>query len=418
MQIPFLHFLALQSGASSGRSGQQLDPTAARALEFLEATSSITWMLIALSSFGIFILPGKTKFLAAIAAVSLLILPGTQAFLAVLFLTLALIVSLSLCNVPQGATAIAERFGRFHRTLEPGINFIIPVADRLKDFDSSGKLYTFRSSLNSKGYNVVERIPLHEEKYWLSTKEQLLDPESKKVICSDNTEVEIDSIASFIIVDPERAVYSVDRLGDAMLTLLETSLRQEVGRLNADDVVVSRGPIGDGVQAAMSAAAEAWGVRIVRVEIEDITFVDKVREMLSEARESELLGRARIAEAERLRDAEVAGAEGTKQARVLIAQGEFEAQKLQAEGEYLLELKKRQGEAEGLKAISDALRESPDAAVALEALKAQQSVAASLGLGTNTMILPAESAGLFGALGALKQFKSFVGAGDSSSEPE
>lgn len=380
--------------------------------ELIANTSVTSWFLIALALVGVLLLPPRLKIIAGITALALFALEGGEAFVVVLTLLATGLAVEGLVRVPEGTMALVERLGRYHRTLNPGINFIVPGVDSIKDLSVENKLYTVHKR---------ESVPLYQQeknRSWISTKEQLLDPQPKDVICRDNTEVKVDSIAYFVILDPESAVYNIDSLGSAMNSLLETSLRQEVGKLDGDAVLVSRGPIGVGVQAAMETATEAWGVRVVRVEVEDIVFTANVQAQLSQARQSELAGRADIAAAERERDAEVARAEGDKKANVLRAEGQFEKDRLKAEGNYLLELKARQGEAEGLKAIADALRANPEAAVALEALKAQRDVAASLGKGSNTMILPTEATGLFGALGALKQFKGFTDSIPSTEEKD
>lgn len=236
----------------------------------------------------------------------------------------------------------------------------------------------------------------------LSTREQIIDPPKFETLASDNAVVFPDLICFFRIVDPPKAVYGVANLGEALLKLLETTLRQEVGRLDSDKVVVSRDTIGARLQEALEVASESWGTRILRVEIQEIHFSEQVQENLTKAREAELIRRAQVVAATQERDTEILRAEGRKRAAVLVAEGDFEAARLQAEAEYLAASRRLEGEAKGTAALTEALRERPEAVVMLKSLEAQQRIAEALGNSSNTLILPTEMAGLIGASGAIK----------------
>jgi len=243
-----------------------------------------------------------------------------------------------------------------------------------------------------------------------------------EMIAKDNAIIYPDVIAYFKIIEPEKAVYGVENLGVSMFKLLETTLRQEVGKLDSDGIVSSRDVLSMKVQTALEEASSSWGVRVTRVEIQAVRFDPKVQQALSRAREEELLRRAEVVKAQQERDTNILIAEGRKRAQILEAegerealtaraQGEFEAARLRAEGDYLIVLREKEALAKGYEAINAALRERPDALVALEALKAQQGVAEALGKSANTMIVPNEMAGLLGVLGSLQKGLAFLANG-------
>jgi regulator of protease activity HflC (stomatin/prohibitin superfamily) len=193
-----------------------------------------------------------------------------------------------------------------------------------------------------------------------------------------------------------------------MMQLLETTLRQEVGKLDSDTLIVSRDTIGSNIQRYLEQASEAWGAKILRVEIQELRFSDEVQQKLTKAREAELSRRARVVTAQQDRDTEILLAEGKKRAAVLVAEGEFEAAKLRAEADFLLASRRLEGEAAGTRALAEALRNNPEVMVAIKALEAQKSVAESLGRSTSSLIVPGEVAGLLGALGAVKNALTFM----------
>ena len=350
-------------------------------------------------------LPKGLRLPVFVACLSFGIIPGQMAFLLLLVLVSVVFLKYGLRQVPEGSVGLVLRLGKYQRTLASGISFIIPG------------LEVIARPPGLKTYHRNNEHSLVSDEGYVSLREEILDPITQKMICADNTVVEVDSIVYFRIVNAELSAFKVKNLGDSLLQLTETILRQEVGRLDGDSVVRSRDVLGAKIQEALAIAAEPWGTRIVRVEIQEIEFLDKVQESLTKAREEELKGRATVIAAERERDALVAKAEGEAKAVELAALAEFEKQKLEAEGMFLLESRRREGEAAGLRAITEALREAPDAMVALEALKAQESVAAGLGASNGLLIIPNETAGLVGALGAISKAVSTLSSSGADEIP-
>lgn len=315
-----------------------------------------------------------------------------QIFLLVALAFGVLVIWLSVVRVSEGTVKLVERFGKYHRTLHPGINFIVPGLDVVKrgfKLDTMVRGGTDRQSLVSSDGGIM-------------TSEMMLDPGEFHTIAKDNSVVKPDLICYFRLMEPHKAVYRIGNLCDAMMQLLETTLRQEIGKLDSDTLIVSRDTIGAAIQRHLEMASEAWGTKVLRVEIQQVRFSDDVQEKLTKAREAELSKRARVVTAQQERDTEILLAEGKKRAAVLVAEGEFEAAKLRAEADYLLASRRLQGEAEGTRALSEAMRQNPEVMIAIKALEAQKSVAESLGKSSNSMIIPTEVAGLLGALGAVK----------------
>lgn len=304
--------------------------------------------------------------------------------------------------VPEGRARLVERLGRRHKTIKPGINFIIPFLDRVKKIPG-----------NAVQTKVKDRtVSLIDEKGALILAEQRMDPPSKKLLAKDNSEINVDPVVYFRPVDPAKLVYDVTDFRSSFETLIETTLRQEIGKYDGDTIVTSREDLNDKLSSSLKSAAETWGIQITRVEIEDLSFDEEVTRSLSDARQKELQRRAELVaqkalaeqmtlQAEAKRKAAILEAEGVKEAQILEAQGKFEAQKLEAEAKFLMQSREQEGIAQGFAAIARALEANPEAIVALEALKAQSKVAESLGNSSNALIVPSETAGLFGAIASV-----------------
>jgi regulator of protease activity HflC (stomatin/prohibitin superfamily) len=320
--------------------------------------------------------------------------------LVVVFLLLFIITGIK--RVDEGRAKIVERLGRRHKVIRPGLNVIIPIIDKIKTND-----FVLDTILEERRMSLVS-------KKGISISEHRMDPPEQRLMAKDNSELFVDSVVYFRITDPIKTVYDVNDFAGSFESLIQTTLRQEVGKYDGDTIITARETLSDTLKTTLLDASSTWGITILRVEIEKIGFDEKVDKALSKAREEELERRAElVAEkakaeqniliAEAKRKAEILEAEGIKQAIILKAEGEFEAQKLASEAAFLLQSREQEGIAQGYAAISNALKENPEAIVALETLKAQAKVAESLGNSSNTMIIPAETAGLFGAIGSISK---------------
>ncbi len=321
--------------------------------------------------------------------------------------------------VPDGHVRIVERMGRRHKVLMPGLNTIIPGIDSVKK--------------NHIGLTTIvngEEKNLFDGKGNISVAEHRMDPPEGKFLCKDNSEVYVDAVCYFRIVDAMKAVYDVAEFAETILSLIQTILRQEVGKQDGDSIIRAREELGENLRESLQEAATAWGIKIIRVEIEDIRFDSEIAEKLSEARQKELIRRADVvaaqaeadkkvleAEAEKKslilkadgeKEAKLRAAEADKQAIVLRAEGEFEEQKLKAEADFLRASREQEGVAKGYAAINSALAKNGDAIIALESLKAQQGIAEALGKSNNSLIIPSDVAGLFGAFAAVAKGISVI----------
>lgn len=312
---------------------------------------------------------------------------------------LILIISKAVVNVKEAHVMLVQRFGRYSKTLKPGLNFYIPFIEEIVKPD----VITYDKDPNKPDSSKSQMRYLADRKGNLPTSEIIMDPPEINAISKDNATVYPDSILYFRILDPVKAIYEVEDLGLAIYKLLETTLRQQIGILDADEIISGRELIGNATREALEEASAAWGTTITRVEIEEVRFDEVVMTALSDQRASELKGRARIIESEREREAVIIDAEAAKRKVVLEAEAKFESERLEAEADYLKASRELEGQAKGTEALALALEMNPTAIVALETLKAQVEVASAIGKSNNTLIIPEETAGLVGAIKSLQK---------------
>jgi regulator of protease activity HflC (stomatin/prohibitin superfamily) len=336
---------------------------------------------------------------------------GQVVVVGLLILTAVLFIFLGVHKIPDGNARIVERLGKRHKVMMPGINITIPFLDNVK-----------KTGIDLFSVVEGETVRLYSMKGDISLAEHRMDPEPMPLIASDNSKVYVDSVAYFKIIEPMKAVYDVSSFSQTFMSMIETTLRQEVAKFDGDTIISARDSLSESLRQVLQEAAVNWGITIFRVEIENISFGAQVEAQLSAAREQELIRRAEIVsaqsaadqsilEAEAVKKAAILQAEGQKQSVLLIAQADKEAQilaaqaafeegKLQAEAKFLLASREQEGIAKGYEAIINSLSSNPEVIVALESIKAQEKVAESIGKSANTLILPTEAAGLFGAFGA------------------
>ena len=324
---------------------------------------------------------------------------GATIFWIVFSTILIIIASKSIVNTREAHVMLVERFGKYRKTLKPGLNFYIPFVEIIKKPD----VITYDKDPSNPDDSKSMMRYLADRKGNLPVSEIIMDPPEISAISKDNATVYPDSILYFRIVDPVKAIYEVEDLGLAIYKLLETTLRQQIGVLDADEIIRGRESIGSATRDALEEASAVWGTTITRVEIEEIRFEKEVMEALSDQRASELKGRARVIESEREKEAVIIEAEASKQQIVLQAEAKFEQERLEAEADYLKASRELEGQAKGTEALAIALGKNPDAIVALEALKAQIEVASAIGKSNNTLIIPDETAGLVGAIKSLQK---------------
>jgi regulator of protease activity HflC (stomatin/prohibitin superfamily) len=195
--------------------------------------------------------------------------------------------------VPQGFNYTVESFGRYSRTLGPGLGLIIPYVERI-------------------GHKV-------------NVMEQVLDVPSQEAITKDNAGVKIDAAAFFNVLDAAKSSYEVSDLQMALITLTMTNIRTVVGSMDLDQLLSHRDEINERLLRVLDAAASPWGVKVNRIEIRDILPPADLADAMARQMKAEREKRAAVLEAEGLRQAEILRAEGQKQSQILAAEGRKEA---------------------------------------------------------------------------------------------
>jgi regulator of protease activity HflC (stomatin/prohibitin superfamily) len=307
-----------------------------------------------------------------------MLVSGFDIFVIVLVLLVIVTIAMGIRTVPQGYAYTVERFGRYSRTLTPGLGLIVPYIDQI-----------------GKKVNVME---------------QVLDIPSQEAFTRDNAGVTIDAAAFYQILDPARASYEVSDMNQALLVLTMTNIRTVVGSMDLDQLLSHRDEINERLLRVMDAAASPWGAKVTRVEIKDILPPQDLAGAMARQMKAEREKRAAVLEAEGLRQAEILRAEGEKQSQILAAEGRKEAAFRDAEA------RERQAEAEAKATgmVSEAITKGDLAAanfiVAEKYIDAIRALASAPN--QKVVIVPIEAAGLAGTLGGIAELtKSVFGEG-------
>ena len=169
--------------------------------------------------------------------------------------------------IPQSETRVVERLGRYDRTLPSGINFIFPIIDRAREVCQRDEII-YGDGSKSAVIRTTSRIDLREQVY---------DFPKQSVITKDNVTTTINALLYFQIVDPVKSVYEIDNLPNAIEKLTQTTLRNVIGELELDETLTSRDTINSKLRAVLDDATNKWGVKVNRVELQDITPPESVR---------------------------------------------------------------------------------------------------------------------------------------------
>lgn len=305
-------------------------------------------------------------------------------FLIVLVVLALVIIKNSLVIISQSETKIIERLGKYYATLKPGINIIIPFIDQAK--------------------NVVV---LQRGRYMYSStidlREQVYDFDKQNVITKDNVQTEINALLYFQIVDPFKSVYEINNLPNAIEKLTQTTLRNIIGELELDQTLTSRDTINTKLRAVLDEATDKWGVKVNRVELQDITPPASVLQAMEKQMQAERNKRATILTSEGQKAAVILKSEGDKAAIINKAEADKQMAILNAEGEAQARIRKAEAEAIAIQKITEAVGQSTNPANYLLAQK-YISMMQELAEGdkTKTVYLPYEATNLLGSIGGIK----------------
>ena len=305
--------------------------------------------------------------------------------LAVLVFLAIVIVAKIIIIIPQSSTKIIERLGRYHATLNPGINIIMPFIDKARTI-----------------------IVMRNKRYYYSTeidlREQVYDFDKQNVITKDNVQTEINALLYFQIIDPFKAVYEINNLPNAIEKLTQTTLRNIIGEMELDETLTSRDTINTKLRAVLDDATNKWGIKVNRVELQDINPPLSVLQAMEKQMQAERNKRAEILNSEGEKQSAILKSEGEKMATINRAEAEKQREILNAEGVAAAKVKQAEAEAKAVQLITEAVGQSTNPAnylLAQKYIQMLQNVAS--GNKTKTVYLPIEATNMLGSIGGIKE---------------
>lgn len=297
--------------------------------------------------------------------------------------------------IRQGETKVIERLGRYHSTLSSGINIIWPILDRPR------KVYTryVVTRMNGATQTLIRMSDV------IDLREQVYDFPEQSVITKDNVTTSINALLYFQITDPFKSVYEIENLPNAIEKLTQTTLRNIIGELELDETLTSRDTINSRLREVLDEATNKWGVKVNRVELQDITPPESVRRAMEQQMQAERERRAKILKAEGDKTSKILYSEGEKEAQINQAKAQKESQILMAQGEAEAKILQAKAEAEAIEKLAEAIKgTSSDPAsyqIALKYIETLKEMAS--GKDNKTVYIPYEATSLLGSLGGIKE---------------
>ncbi|MBP6573881.1 MAG: SPFH/Band 7/PHB domain protein [Flavobacteriales bacterium] len=297
--------------------------------------------------------------------------------------------------IQQSEAMVVERLGKYSKTLTAGINIIIPIIDKPREI-----IFRYTRDLPD-GNKYVQFV----KKERLDLRETVYDFPKQNVITKDNVMTEINALLYFQMMDPVKAMYEIENLPMAIEKLTQTTLRNVIGELDLDECLTSRDTINGKLRAILDEASNKWGVKVNRVELQDINPPRDIREAMEKQMRAERDKRAQIIDAEGSKRAAVLQAEGIQQAQITTAEGQKQAQILEAEGDAQARIRRAQGEAEAINLMTRAIQGSKaDPANYLIAMKYLETLSEmTSGKDNKVVYMPYEATGVLSSLGGIKE---------------
>ncbi len=315
-------------------------------------------------------------------------------FFLILIVGVILYVLKGMIIVEQQEAVIIQRLGQYHQTLAPGLHWITPFIDSPRPMLKIDK----RKSIDGRTYsdlNYSTRIDLRETVY---------DFPRQNVITKDNVTISINALLYFQIIDARKALYSIENLPEAIEKLTQTNLRNLVGQLALDETLVSRDIINDKLREILDKATDKWGVKVNRVELQDIVPPASIQQAMEKEKKAEQDRRATILEAEGIKKSAILTAEGEKMAAINKAEGEKQSEILRAEGIAQARIIEADAEKEAISRIVSALADKGKPDQYLIAMKYLETLAnISNGQNNKVVYMPYEATGILSSVDGIKQ---------------
>ena len=314
--------------------------------------------------------------------------------LIILLVAVAIYVLKGFIIVQQQQQVIIEKLGRYEKTLDAGLNFIFPILEAPRGILKK----VSQKSLDGRNYyylKSVDRIDLREQMY---------DFPRQNVITKDNVSITINALIYFQIVHSKSAVYEIENLPDAIEKLTQTTLRNLVGQMDLQETLTSRGKINDELRATLDDATNKWGVKVNRVEIQDIFPPADIQASMDKLMKADRDKQARITEAEGLKEAAIRNAEGEREAAIRTAEGAKQAEILRAEGVAKARIIEAEAEKEAIFRIINALegKGQPDKyLIAMKYLETMKDITS--GKDNKVVYMPYEATGILSSVDGIKQ---------------
>ncbi|MDI9529554.1 MAG: SPFH domain-containing protein [Candidatus Cloacimonadota bacterium] len=291
------------------------------------------------------------------------------------------VISRGIIVVRQAEVVIVERLGKYYKTLDSGIHIIVPIFDKIRP------IHWRYNKADYRGNTVV----IQRQENRIDMRETVYDFPRQNVITSDNVSININALLYFQVTDPYKAVYEIGNLPEAIEKLTQTSLRNVIGELTLDFTLTSRDTINAKLRDILDDATDKWGVKVNRVELQEILPPEEIRTAMEKEMRAERDKRAKILQADGEREYQIRVADGDKTAKITRADGEAQAKLLVAEAER-----------KSIELIAEAVKGTgTDPAQYLVALKYVAAFQEVTKQGDKTVVVPYESSALLGSVKTL-----------------